>query len=423
MTMRLAGVLIFGMIVIAGWFRANASADNETQKPVDRRISVHVCTSEEINSFVRNREYTGDVKAARDSRLSFERPGLIVAVLVDEGDDVTAGQVLARIDVEQVVAQLSSVEAQLSQANAFLNELESGPRKETIAATRARLQSVDADTKRLQLDFDRFEKLIAQGAVSQERLDQTKYALAASVAQRDSVQKELDELLAGTRQEQLDAQRSAVRRLEAERKRLELDINDGTLIAPFDGQIAERFLDEGAVVDSGMPVVRIVEDKKLEAWIGIPPSATDSLANGKTYPARIGDRPVNLELVSLRKSLDPTTRTQNAVFSLDEAATSTAVPGQLVRVVLQQQVQTNGYLVPQTSLVPGPRGLWNLFVVSDDDRIEQRSVEVLYSLGESCVVDGTLTAGEHVVSDGVHRVVAGQQVTRVIGNQEASRDR
>ena len=65
---------------------------------------------------------------------------------------------------------------------------------------------------------------------------------------------------AGTRVEQVDAARAAVAQLDAALDDLACDLADCTLVAPYGGSIAERYVDEGAVVTPGTPAFRLVED-------------------------------------------------------------------------------------------------------------------------------------------------------------------
>jgi len=359
------------------------------------------------------------LRASRKSDLSFEISGRLVEVDVDEGDHVEAGDRLARLDCERISARLQSAKASLQQANAVLAELEAGPRQETIATSKAEVASVNADVARLQKDFERSEQLFSTLAISRERFDAARFQLDAAAAKRDAAQKKLDELLAGSRIEQIDAQRASVARIESDVRGLELELEDGQLFAPFAGRIAARYLDEGTVVTPGTPAFQIIEGGELEAWIGLPPSAAGQLEIGSAYTGTVSDDTFEMKLQSLRPTLDPQTRTQNAVFLLSQdAAKFGLVDGQIVRMETTQRVEAKGIVLPTSALVPGPRGLWSLFVAepSPDPEtytIEQRDVTLTDALGAKSLVSGTLQDGDRVVTEGVHRVVAGQAVSIV----------
>ncbi len=407
--------------VLAANLASAAPEDSESIERALRPLTVVTRVVEQKGQFFRKRKFTGSIKAARRSMLSFEKFGKISAIHVEEGDFVKAGQIVGTVDVQQIAAQYAATRAQLEQARAVLQELIAGPRKETIAATRAKLTACVADAKRLQLNYNRSLKLISQSAISQEQLDEARYTLDFANAQRDAVQQELNELMAGTRAEQISAQEAAVTRLEAETAKLRLDVEDGQLTAPYSGRVVRRLLDEGTVVSNGEPVLEIVEDSRLEAWIGIPQTAATSMVVGGEYEASVDTGPIRLTLASLRPSLDDTTKTQNLVFSVHVVPNQNLVPGQIVRIALEESVDTQGFEIPSTALVPAPRGLWNVFVVGDGNRVEQRSVELLHSLGEQSIVSGTLRTGDVVLVEGIHRAVAGQVVAPVGEETELER--
>lgn len=411
----LLAMVALGCTVAWATVAGRAKADRKPEASARRPLPVTVTPAEKVEHITRTRQFTGTIKAARESQLSFERPGRIVALTVEEGDRVEAGQLLARLDVEQVASRLEGVNAQLAKEEAVLAELVSGPRQETIASMEATVASLRADVQRLRLNFERSERLLGTAAISRERFDEAKYRFDTALAQQDASQKQLDELLAGTRGERLDAQRAIVQGLKAQAKTLRLDLEDGQLRAPFSGRIAERVMDEGTVVSPGATALKIVEDHRLEAWIGLPTQSSASLKIGESYVATAGGMEVAAVLRSLRPQLDPVTRTQNAVFELSEP--TGLVPGQIARLNLSEHIDASGLLVPSSALVPGNRGLWNVRVVrreGDRSVAEQRDVEVLYALNDASLVTGTLMAGDLVVTDGAHRVVAGQAVTPVV---------
>lgn len=426
MTWRSRGVavVVLAVVAAAGWTAQTNGLGSRQNAPVEAKVreplAVEVRRIHPVDHVTRQREFTGIIKAARVSQLGFERPGRVVSIAVDEGQAVEQGQILASIDVENVAAQLAVVKAQLEQAQAVLAELVEGPRKETIAAARANVAGLEANVNRLHREFERASQLVRNNSITREQFEAAKFQLAAAVAERDALQKQLEELLAGTRTEKLDAQRAVIKKLEAEVQSLLLDLDDGELRAPFAGRIAERYVDEGTVVNSGMQVFQLVEDSQLEAWVGIPPSVAEQLSLATIHEVTVAEKTVRVSISSLRPQLDLVTRTQNLILKIESDDIGGLVPGQIVRLSIAEQIPARGYLLPASALVPGLRGLWNVFVVDDSETptIQQRDVELLYTLGEQSLVRGTLEDGEAVVVDGIHRIVAGQKVVAVEREKE-----
>ncbi|MEN0110049.1 MAG: HlyD family efflux transporter periplasmic adaptor subunit, partial [Planctomycetota bacterium] len=248
-------------------------------------MPVSVSPAEPVESFLRERVYTGTLVARRRSTLSFERAGKVVELLADEGARVSAGQLLARLDTRRLDARRAQAVADLSEGNAVLRELVAGPRQETIAAATAEVRNLAAQRDVVARNLQRRERLVPTGAITREEYDETVFELRAADARVDVAQKKLDELLAGTRVEQVAAQRARVGAIEARVADINHELEDSTLVAPYAGRVARRQVDEGAVVGAGERVFEIVEDDALEAWIGVPPTSAGRLQVGE--PIRV----------------------------------------------------------------------------------------------------------------------------------------
>ena len=368
-----------------------------------------------VTEITQARQFTGTLKARRESQLSFEQPGRLLSIEVDEGDSVAEGQLLAQIDVELVQADLATAQAQLDHAQAVLDELIAGPRKEQIESMRSRVASLDSVARGQEQDFQRSQRLLGAQSISRELNDSRKFQYLAATSERDSAQRQLDELLAGTRPERLAAQRATVKQLQSQIAKLRLSIEDGELRAPFAGRVRQRLVDEGTVVSPGVVVLHLVEDQFLEAWVGVPPATARALSTEQVIS--VEGREIPALVRSRRPALDTVTRTQNVVLHIDPQHADGMVSGQIVRLNVSENTPCDGVLVPTTALTPGPRGLWNVFVVFDDggvQRVQRRSVDLLYSINEASLVSGTLEDGDLVVVDGVHRVVVGQEVVATL---------
>jgi multidrug efflux pump subunit AcrA (membrane-fusion protein) len=113
--------------------------------------------------------------------------------------------------------------------------------------------------------------------------------------------------------------------------------------------------------------------------------------------------------------VDPTTRTATVILSLNQ--TQGLIPGQVVSLELSQSVPQSGYWLPTEALVQGTRGLWSSYVLGaanpDNPRqftVKRQDLEVLAIQGDRLLVRGTLTSGDRVIVEGVHRIVPGQMV-------------
>lgn len=188
---------------------------------------------------------------------SFKVPGRVRERLVDEGELVKAGQIVARLDDEDLRLEVAQRERDTEALAANLRELETGFRKEEIARADAAVSRARADAERLKADFVRQETLYQREVISRRDFDAAKAAYESSqAALREAVaQQEL--MHRGPRSEQIDAARA---RLGQAREALELArtrLGYATLAAPLGGVVLAKHVEPGEQVAAGTPIISI----------------------------------------------------------------------------------------------------------------------------------------------------------------------
>jgi RND family efflux transporter MFP subunit len=257
--------------------------------------------------------------------------------------------------------------------------------------------------------------LYQEGAITREQLEEVQTDVNAQQARIDEAQSQLDELKAGTRPELISLQKAVIDQFDAQLKNIKLEIEKSQLQAPYDGTIALLHVNIGTVVSASNPIVRLVESNKLEARIGVPIDQSENLPIGSKHRLKIGNKILTGQVTSTLPQIDPTTRTATVILSLNQ--TQGLIPGQVVSLELSQSVPQSGYWLPTEALVQGTRGLWSSYVLGeanpDNPRqftVKRQDLEVLAIQGDRLLVRGTLTSGDRVIVEGVHRIVPGQMV-------------
>ncbi len=388
----------------------------------DSILPVETISIEPVNSYKVSRNYTGQILANRSSELSFELSGKLISQTVKEGDYVKIGTTLASLNIDNLRTRKQELLARKAQAVAQLKELRAGARPETIAAARAVVADFQEQLKLESQRRLRRKELYEEGAISREQFEEVVTAESSLQARLNEAQSRLDELLAGTRPERIEAQEAVIRELDANIANINIELKKSVLKAPFAGTISSRQVDEGTVVSAGQSVFSLVEDSILEAHIGIPIDQSQQITVGKTLPVGIGQDVYQAKVSSLLPELDANTRTVTAVLALENTARK-IFPGQIVRLPISQTVTNSGFWLPTTALVRGERGLWFCYVIgepiADDNttatksifQIERRTIEVLHNSNNRVLVRGTLQPGEKVIANGTHRLVPEQLVT------------
>ncbi len=300
------------------------------------------------------RAFIGQVEAQKTVNVSFELSGLLADVLVDEGDSVTRGQLLARQDTALLEAERTQLLASKS-------------------ATEAQLLFAEQTVTRS-------EELRARGFAPQAGLDE-------AIARRNELLGRLAEIEAGLTNVDIRLQKSRI-------------------AAPFDGRVTTRAVDGGETLGSGQPVLGLVELRAPQVRVGVPLDFNEArLAEvkieleGVTVPAR---------LITLRPDIDPVTRTRTAIFAL-EAETAPAF-GQTARLVIRERVVAEGFWVPVKSLKEGVRGQWTLLTVDEDTTVRAAQVEILHAESDRVFARAGFADGTPLINAGPQRVTVGQQV-------------
>ena len=399
-------VLIIAVIAFRG---SNVTA----QAKIDVKVMpVAVAKVSKVSSLERVRSFSGVVKTERATDLSFENMGTLKKVHVKEGQFVEQNDILAELDDRALIAQQKQLQAQLEIATQRWNELKNGPRKETKEAAKARVKSLQSQLTQAQKDVDRRQPLRDSGAISAEEWDRTLANRNTLKANLENAQKQLDELNAGTREEQVAAQKAAVDQVKANLEDIGIRIEKSKIHAKFAGRISQRYLDEGAIINASVPVLRLVESKKLEAWIGIPPAVFSSMVKTGEHCLLIAGKTYKGTFKYALPEIDRLTRTRQVVFNI-EADWQEVVPGQVVRFQATTQESLDGIWIPTASMSPAARGLWTVYVVEKENQnwtVVTREVEVISTIGEYVLVRGTLQDGDRIIASGVHRITAGQLV-------------
>ncbi len=305
--------------------------------------------------------YTGIVKATNTTGIGFELAGKLNSILVDSGDEVKQGQVLATLDISLLQAE----EKQL----------------------KASLQQTQSDIDLALSNLERVTKLSTQNYASAQQLDEN--------------------------QQRVQNLKANKLRLQASLQATELKLEKSSLIAPFNGRISKRQHNLGEVVALGSPVFKLIGEDAPLAYIGVPVQVAQSLKQHQQVSITVGDQAILGSIAGISAEVDAITRTVQLRIQLPN--TTDIINGEIAYLNYEQPIQTAGFWIPISALTDGVRGLWNVYVVTKDEQgshtIGLRDVEIIYTNDAQAYVNGAITEGDHIITAGLHKLVAGQTVS------------
>src|SRR5262245_10868813 len=211
----------------------------------------------------------------RQVQLSFNNSERIAVVLVQEGERVRKGQVLARLDTRRLEPQVAQAEAQVAAQRQVVQRLHSGSRPEEIAQARANVASAKADAENAHQQYERIKsaaEMSAGRAVRQQDVDTAKAALQVAEAKLVVNQRALDLAVIGPRREDIAEAEARLRADEAQLALLRQQLVDAELLAPMDAVVRNRILEPGDMASPQRPVfsLAITDPKWVRAYVSEP---------------------------------------------------------------------------------------------------------------------------------------------------------
>ncbi|THF52527.1 efflux RND transporter periplasmic adaptor subunit [Allorhizobium terrae] len=318
---------------------------------------------------------TGWAEAEDTTTIAALQAGLIDNVVAQDGQDVKAGDLIARMDDRVARA--------------------------TVDKDRANLVSDQASLVEAETALQRAESLVKQNAQSQQTYDQAKAA-------RDS----------------------AVGKVDADKATLASDLvtlDHMKIRAPYDGRLGSIQLSNGAYVSAGTAIVTITRYNPIYIKFPMPqrylPQLHQAFSSGDQVavdvdPAATGGVAVRGKLSFFDNSVDSSsgTITVKAEFENDKGV---LWPGQSANVTVHFASKEKNIIVPTVAVRPGADGYF-VYTVDDKSKVHATKVEVARTNGDSTAIASGLKEGQHVIVEGQVQLADGQTVLEQFGGQTAS---
>ena len=202
-----------------------------------------------------------------------ELNGKVARILVQEGDAVTEGQLVAVLENVDLQAQVEAAQRRLRVEQSRLREVLAGSRREEIRQAAAALEGAVAGQQEAERQHQRYQGLRAQGMVSPAALDERERAMNEARARAEEARQHKQLLEAGPRPETVTLSRDQVALAEAEVKYSRQLLDKTRLRTPIAGRVIKRYLDEGEGVTPEIPILAIADMSHI--WINAEIDETD----------------------------------------------------------------------------------------------------------------------------------------------------
>ena len=392
--------------------------------------------------------FVGTVMPLRSSTVGSPVEGRVIELAVDEGDAVKKGQKLAQLRTRQLEIQLAAAGAELSLRKQELAELENGSRPEEIQQAHAQMSAARALSEFTNLRLKRTRTLFARNAASEDQLQEDASA-AEGAAQAYLEKKAAWELaVAGPRKEKIEQARARVLAQQEGIKRIEDDIAEHTIVAPFDGHVTREHTEVGQWIAKGDPVVEVVELEWIDIEVPVLESYVSRLrvgASARVTMAAFPGRDFSGRVELIVPQADVRSRSFPVKVRLKNRPSPSGLlfkPGMFARVTLPVGSQQKVLVVPKDAVVLGERSAC-IYVVAPmpkqppskekspkdgpagvpaPDGVSRRVPVELGAAADGWIeVRGPLAPGDRVVVEGNERLFPGTPVAIVNKDQQGAR--
>ncbi len=201
--------------------------------------------------------------------VGFKIAGHVYQRLVDEGDIIKKGQMVAKLETADLELDAANANAQLLEAKAALNQLTNGSRPQDVAAARAALHSAEADKQNAAVEYQRMEHLFVQNIVAMQERDRSRTAYLMANARAEQAKQQLGLVVEGPRREEIDLAAARVEQAKQVLKLAQTRLTYAQISAPSEGVVLSKNIEAGEYVSPGTPVISIgdLDHVWLKAYI------------------------------------------------------------------------------------------------------------------------------------------------------------
>ncbi|WP_346293695.1 efflux RND transporter periplasmic adaptor subunit [Sphaerothrix gracilis] len=347
--------------------------------------------------------YTGSIMPYQEAVVYPRVAGQLTNYSVYPGDRVEAGQVLADLIADERSTELAeaNAEADVTLTSLQMSQVEIDEQRQKIARLQAELDY-------LNLQKNRFAKLTAAGATSQQEYDVVATDATAKAAALSEARAGLTRL-----QTQVERERGRVGQAEARVNTAAVMQGYTTLQSPISGIVQSRMVDPGVVVQPGMGVLKVGDYSRVRLQANVAQKDAGYIRVGTPIRAQVPgatDEPLTGSITSIFPQTNNDTRTV-VVEALIDNPQGRLLSGQYLEMTLLTKSQSNTLSVPQSAVVEynSEPSVW----VMTGTTAERRTVETGMVNGDRIAISSGLNPGDQVITSGHSRLVPGVEVAVV----------
>jgi HlyD family secretion protein len=352
-------------------------------------------------SATRQVQLIGQAESTQQATVRAQTDGVIQQVLVQPGDRVRPGTVLAILDDADQRLAVAQAQAQWAQERSNLARLEVGTRREILAQREAEVRSAQAREQEAQDNLKRTTDLVQEGAVSQRVMVEAQAALDDAKGARLAAEATLAEAQAGPIREEIQAQQARVSAAQAAVNQASLALQRTRITAVSDGIVQARQVSLGDYVESADPVLTLVAGRQLDIFLELPEELSGRVT--ADMPVQLTTRALpqwqgRAVITGVVPAADAASRRQRVRVRLNNPPAG-LLPGMAIAARLTLPSNTPSFVISRDALTRR-QNQWLVFTV-DNNKAKLHTVQLVADMGEQvAIASPQLQSGQSIVLRG-----------------------
>ncbi len=320
-------------------------------------------------------------------------------MLVNRGDHVRAGQLIAELESADLAASVAESQQQYEQTQAAYQAMTGATVQDDKAKAETDVQTAQQTLDATKKVYDSKAALQREGALAQRPVDEARLAMVQAQSQLDLAKRHLETLNQVGQREAIRGAEATMNAAKAHAANAAIQLSYAKVVSPINGVVSDRSVYPGEMVASGASIVSIVDISQVRAVANVSVKDAASITVGR--PARIagpdGDLAGKVTVVS--PSVDPNTTTVEVWVQVPNPGEKLK-PGGTVRVSIIAETIQNTIVVPASALLNSDEGGPKVMVVTSDSIAHERKVSLGVRQGDRVQIVSGVQDGDQVVTSG-----------------------
>jgi HlyD family secretion protein len=334
-------------------------------------------------------------------------------LLVRKGDNVGAGQVLAQLDNQDLLAQRDEAAAAVTDADANLQRMTSGTLPTDIERARGETAGAEAALNQAQKFYERRHRLFEQGAIPERDLQLSETELTQAKTNHEVAKRALDLLQNQSRDQEILMAKSKVVQAQARLALIKAQLEFAEIRSTSAGTITEQFMYPGDMAKPDAPIFTVMDLAVAVARAQIPESEATEVRSGEAcafVPADAAGNSFDGRISVVNQAIDPARRTVESWCEIPNPKRALRA-GAFGQVLIVTGVEPNSIVVPLAAVqfVEGAKkGV--VMVAGDKALAVKKEVETGEVFDGKVQIRSGLSAGDSVIVQGAYGLVEGTQI-------------